>query len=372
VQRPSRGLADLFKAKCINACPIEQDVPGYLSLVGEGRYEEAISLIYQTNPMPGICGRVCTHPCTDVCVREETDEALAIPQIKRFAADMARERGFIISVKKAQPKGQKVAIVGGGPAGLAAAYHLALMGYEPTVFEELPELGGMLRYGIPVYRLPRDILDQEIDFILSVGVEAKTNTRVGREVTLQNLQENYDAIFIGVGAHRSLPIRIPGEDLPGVRGGAEFLREVELGAAPEVGQKVAVIGGNLRGVSLFVDGRPVQRQNLYFPQLGHLDLNSVLLSNTSEVQLVPGGVAALWGKNLGILGANIVTKDFHAPEPYSRATAIRGPFGFSRTQVELGRKLTSRARFYLTTELKKAREYYGANAEFRVLRNRKQ
>jgi NADH-quinone oxidoreductase subunit F len=235
--------AELFKAKCINACPIGQDVPGYLSLVGEGRYEEAISLIYQTNPMPGICGRVCTHPCTEVCLRGQTDEALRIPQIKRFAADMARKQNITVNITKGEAKNQKVGIIGGGPAGLAASYHLALMGYQPTVFEELPNLGGMLRYGIPAYRLPREILEQEIDFILSMGVEVKTETKVGREISLDQLRKDYDAIFIAVGAHRSLPLRIPGENLPGVKGGAEFLREMELGIATEVGQRVAVIGG---------------------------------------------------------------------------------------------------------------------------------
>jgi NADH-quinone oxidoreductase subunit F len=235
--------SDLYRAKCINACPIGQDVPGYLSLVAEGRYEEAISLIYQTNPLPGVCGRVCTHPCTEVCVRAETDEALNIPKIKRFAADVAKKKGFTVKVEKGEAKEEKVAIIGGGPGGLAAAYHLALMGYHPTIFEELPQLGGMLRYGIPAYRLPRDILDQEIDFILSAGVEVKTNTRVGREVSLEQLQRDYDAIFVAVGAHKSLPIRIPGDDLPGIRGGAEFLREVELGTAPDPGKRIAVIGG---------------------------------------------------------------------------------------------------------------------------------
>ncbi|MGD2125335.1 MAG: NADH-quinone oxidoreductase subunit NuoF [Desulfobacteraceae bacterium] len=235
--------ADLFKAKCVNACPIGQDVPGYLSLVNEGRYEEAISLIYQTNPMPGICGRVCTHPCMDVCVRSQMDEALAIPQIKRFAADMAKKGGVTVTLKKAPAKDQKVAIIGGGPGGLAAGFHLALMGYKPTIFEELPKLGGMLRYGIPAYRLPRDILDQEIDFILDVGVAAKTNVRVGRDISMADLHENYDAVFVSIGAHESLSIGIPGEELPGVRGGAEFLREAELGVAPHVGNRVAVIGG---------------------------------------------------------------------------------------------------------------------------------
>jgi NADH-quinone oxidoreductase subunit F len=235
--------AELFKAKCINACPIGQDVPGYLSLVAEGRYREAISLIYQTNPMPGVCGRVCTHPCMEVCVRSQTDEALAIPKIKRFAADMARKAGLTVTVTKAKDKGQKAAIVGGGPGGLAAAYYLALMGYRPTVFEELPKLGGMLRYGIPSYRLPREILDQEIEFILNAGVEARTGVRVGRDITLEEIRKDHEAVFVAVGAHKSLPIGISGEDHKGVRGGAEFLREVEMGGTPAVGQKVAVIGG---------------------------------------------------------------------------------------------------------------------------------
>jgi NADH-quinone oxidoreductase subunit F len=235
--------ADLFEAKCVNACPVGQQVPGYLSLVAEGRYDDAISLIYQDNPLPGICGRVCTHPCTEVCLRGQTDEPMAIPQIKRFAADMARKKGFKITINKAAPKGQRVAVIGGGPGGLAASYHLALLGYEPTVFEELPKLGGMLRYGIPAYRLPRDILDEEIQFILDAGVHAKTGQRVGRDISLEQLVEEFDAVFVAVGAHKSLSTRISGEELPGVVGGAEFLREVELGTAPEVGKKVAVVGG---------------------------------------------------------------------------------------------------------------------------------
>jgi len=234
---------ELYKAKCINACPIGQDVPGYLSLVAEGRYEEAVSLIYQTNPLPGVCGRVCTHPCTDVCLRAETDESLNIAKIKRFAVDMAKRRGYTVKLEKGEPKEEKIAVIGGGPGGLAAAYSLALMGYRPTIFEELPELGGMLRYGIPPYRLPRDVLDQEIDFLMRVGVEVKTNTRVGRDITLEQLQKDYDAMFVAVGAHKSLPMRIAGEELPGVKGGAEYLREVEMGTAPNPGKRVAVIGG---------------------------------------------------------------------------------------------------------------------------------
>jgi NADPH-dependent glutamate synthase beta subunit-like oxidoreductase len=178
-----------------------------------------------------------------VCLRGQTDEAISIPKIKRFAADMARKRGVTIKVEKAPAKNQKVAVIGGGPGGLAASYHLALMGYGVTIFEELPLLGGMLRYGIPAYRLPRDILDEEIAFILSQGVEARTGVRVGREISIEEILTKYDALFIAVGAHRSTPMGIEGEDQPGVKGGAEFLRQAELGVAPDVGKRVAVIGG---------------------------------------------------------------------------------------------------------------------------------
>jgi len=234
---------ELFTAQCINACPLGQMVPGYISLVEEGRFEEAIQLIRQTNPMPGILGRVCNHPCMDVCVRGQTDEPINIPKIKRFAADRARENGITVQLAKSQGKQETIAIIGGGPAGLAAAYYLRLMGYQPTVFEELPKLGGMLRYGIPAYRLPRDILDEEIDAIISTGVTVKTAVKVGRDMTFEALRKDFDAVFIGIGAHQSQRMEIPGEELEGVYGGAEFLRQVELCNPPVIGKAVGVIGG---------------------------------------------------------------------------------------------------------------------------------
>jgi len=234
---------DLFKARCINACPLGQEVPGYISLVAEERFEEAIRLIRQTNPMPGVLGRVCNHPCMDVCVRAQTDEAINIPKIKRFAADIAREKGATVPFNKAREKKEKIAIIGGGPSGLGAAYYLSLMGYKPTIFEELPKLGGMLRYGIPAYRLPRDILDEEINYIIDTGVTVRTGVRIGREISVEELRSTYDALFIGIGAQRSQIIGIPGEDMERVYGGAEFLRQVELGEPPDIGKTVAVIGG---------------------------------------------------------------------------------------------------------------------------------
>ena len=235
--------AELFTAQCINACPLGQMVPGYISLVDEERFEEAIRLIRQTNPMPGILGRVCNHPCMDVCVREQTDEPINIPKIKRFAADRAREKGITVQFPTAQEKQETIAIVGGGPSGLGAAYYLRLMGYQPTIFEELPKQGGMLRYGIPAYRLPRDVLDEEIDAIIATGVTVRTGVKVGRDITLEELRRGFDALFIGIGAHQSQRMGIPGEELAGVHGGAEFLRQVELGNPPEIGKTVGVIGG---------------------------------------------------------------------------------------------------------------------------------
>jgi len=234
---------DLFKAKCINACPLGQEVPGYISLVEEERFEEAIRLIRQTNPMPGTLGRVCSHPCMDVCIRAQTDAPINIPKIKRYAADMAREIGVVVEFKKAKKNSEKIAVIGGGPSGLGAAYYLSLMGYNVTIFEELPKLGGMLRYGIPAYRLPRDILDEEINYIIDTGITVRTGVRVGREISMEELQKDFDAIFLGIGAHRSQIMGIPGEDIDGVYGGAEFLRQVELGNTPNIGKKVAVIGG---------------------------------------------------------------------------------------------------------------------------------
>ena len=234
---------ELVVAPCINACPLGQMVPGYILLIDQGRHEEAIALIRQTNPLPGIVGRVCNHPCMEVCTRAQTDETINIPTIKRFAADTAREKGITVTFPKAEEKHERIAIIGGGPSGLSAAYHLCLMGYQPAIFEHLPHLGGMLRYGIPAYRLPRDILDEEIEAIIKMGVAVKTGVTVGKDISFEELTETFDAVFIGIGAHTSQRLGIPGEELEGVYGGAEFLRQVELGAAPPVGASVAVIGG---------------------------------------------------------------------------------------------------------------------------------
>jgi heterodisulfide reductase subunit A-like polyferredoxin len=230
------------RAPCTLTCPAEINVQGYVQLIKIGKYAEAVKLIMERLPLPGVLGRVCPHPCESKCRRGELDEAVAICNLKRFAADQV-DLGTI-SPSPAEAKTDRIAIVGSGPAGLACAYHLALKGYRPTIFEALPRAGGMLRVGIPDYRLPKDILDREIDHILGLGVELKINTALGRDFTLDELQEEgYKAVFLGIGCHVGKPLGIPGEEAEGVIQGVEFLRRANLKEPLTVGKRLAVIGG---------------------------------------------------------------------------------------------------------------------------------
>jgi len=230
------------RAPCTLTCPAEINVQGYVQLIKMGKYTEAVKLIMERLPMPGVLGRICPHPCETKCRRAEMDEAVAICNLKRFAADQVDLS--TISPPLVEAKSDKVAIVGSGPAGLACAYHLALKGYRPTILEALPKAGGMLRVGIPDYRLPKDILDREIDNILRLGVELKTDTALGRDFTVDALlAEGYKAVFLGIGCHVGKPLGIPGEDADGVIQGVEFLRRANLKEPLTVGKRLAVIGG---------------------------------------------------------------------------------------------------------------------------------
>jgi len=226
---------------CKLACPIHMDVQGYLALLSVGKLQEAYQLMRRTNPLPAVCGRVCYHPCEDVCKRSYVDDPLAITSLKRFIADQVDVEG--IEVPQITPNGKSVAIVGSGPAGLAAAHDLALLGYKVMIFEALPEPGGMLRVGIPDYRLPKDILEKDIKYIQRLGVTIKTNARVGEQVALSDLQRDYQAVFIATGAHESLKLEIPGIKTSGVIAGVDLLQARNLGQKIEVGERVAVIGG---------------------------------------------------------------------------------------------------------------------------------
>jgi len=228
-------------AACKDACPIHMNVPGYIALIKQGMFIEAYDLIRKTNPLPGVCGRVCYAPCEDACNRGEMDAPLAIRELKRFVADQIDIES--VATPQVSKNGKRVAIIGSGPAGLSAAHDLALEGYDVLIFEALPEPGGMLRYGIPEYRLPKHILGQEIAYIERLGVEIRSGVKVGDDIGLEELRSSYDAVFISVGAQESLKLGIPGENTPGVIHGIDFLRNINMGQGISLGKRVVVVGG---------------------------------------------------------------------------------------------------------------------------------
>jgi formate dehydrogenase major subunit len=226
---------------CAQECPAGVDIQGYLSLVRRGLYREAVELIKERNPMPIVCGRVCVRKCEVGCRRNILDEPVGINFLKRYAAETAEGRLFRPEVKPS--RGKSVAVVGGGPAGLSAAYYLAVEGYRVTLFEAMPEAGGMLRYGIPAYRLPKELLDQEIDSIRSLGVEIHCNRQIGRDFVLTDLRQQHDAVLIAMGAWGAMKMRVENEEAPGVLSGLDVLRQVAEGSLKELKGRVLVIGG---------------------------------------------------------------------------------------------------------------------------------
>lgn len=239
----SFAIEKLDTAPCTMACPANLNVQGYVQMVKEGKYREAIEIIMRDLPLPGILGRVCPHPCEKSCRRLEADEAIAIRELKRVAADHVKLSE--IPVPEIIPKEEKVAIIGSGPAGLTTAYFLALDGYQVSIYEAMPEAGGMMRYGIPEHRLPRSVLDAEIENLKRYGIEIHTNTAIGKDLTIEELQKHgAKAIFLAAGAWKGLRLGIPGEEgCDGVNDVTAFLREVHLGTRKKLEGKVVVIGG---------------------------------------------------------------------------------------------------------------------------------
>lgn len=234
----------LFDAPCQNACPADQNAWGYVTLISEGKMKEAIAVIKESNPFPATLGRVCVHPCETKCRRAQIDAPVSICALKRYAADVDMASYPRYKPQVEQPKDKKVAVIGAGPAGLAGAYFLTLKGYNVTVFESLPVAGGMLAVGIPDYRLPRDVLNNEIKSITDLGVEIKYNTLFGKDITSEQLfKDGYSAILIATGAHKGQKLNIPGEEAKGVLDGVTFLRDVNLGNTLKVEGKVVVLGG---------------------------------------------------------------------------------------------------------------------------------
>ena len=237
-----RCLAGLkYPVPCVALCPAGVDIPGYMALVGEGRCADAVRLIRKDNPFPTACAYICEHPCEARCRRNMIDDAINIRGLKRYAVDHA---GEVPQPECAPATGKKVAIVGGGPSGLSCAYYLTLMGHKVTVYEEAKQLGGMLRYGIPNYRFPRHLLNAEIESILSLGIEVHTGVTVGKDIWIEDLQKEYDCLYIASGAHQDKKTGIPGEDSVNVMSAVEMLRDIGDDIMPDFsGKKVVVIGG---------------------------------------------------------------------------------------------------------------------------------
>lgn len=226
---------------CITLCPAGVDIPGYISLVKEERYDDALRLIRKDNPLPSICALVCEKPCEARCRRKIIDDAINIKGLKRMAVDHSSYEHIHNMAEKTD---KNIAIIGGGAGGLSAAYYLSLMGHSVTIFEQRKKLGGMLRYGIPNYRLPREILDKEIDFILSTGIKTITNTSIGKDYPIEKLKTEYDAVYISIGAHAYKSLGIPGEDAIGVMSSLSMLREIGDNNISNFKNKdVVVIGG---------------------------------------------------------------------------------------------------------------------------------
>ena len=223
---------------CVALCPAGVDIPGYLVLIKYGRYADAVRLIRKDNPFPSACAYICEHPCEARCRRNMIDDAVNIRGLKRYAVDNA---GYVPQPDCAEPTGKKVAVIGGGPSGLSAAYYLALMGHKVTVYEKCAKLGGMLRYGIPNYRLPREVLDAEIASMLALGIDVHVNVNVGDDVTFDELRQQNDALYIALGAHTDKKTGIEGEDAEGVISAVEMLREIGDDHMPDFRNKDIVI-----------------------------------------------------------------------------------------------------------------------------------
>ena len=268
----------LVEAPCERSCPAGIDVPRYMRLIADGRFDEAIRAIREKVPFPGVLGCICTHPCEAECYRSESDEALSIRALKAFVSKHdtgARKE----KPKVAEPNGKKVAIVGSGPAGLTAGYYLARLGYGGTVFEALPAAGGMLRVGIPEYRLPREVLDREIEEIKSAGVEIKTNSKVGSLDML--FGQGYNAVFVAVGAHQGVKLPIPGSELNGVLIGISFLKNMNMGVESKIGKRVVVLGG---GNVAFDCARTALRLGATDVHMACLESRDNMVATTEEIE----------------------------------------------------------------------------------------
>jgi glutamate synthase (NADPH/NADH) small chain len=261
---------------CTATCPAHMGIPEYIRAIRNDDLEEGLRILYETNPLPEICGRICTHKCEDVCSIGHKGDPLSIRWLKRYIADQNPSEKYkeILNAGNVENNGKKIAIIGSGPSGLSAAYYLALTGYECTIYEKLPEAGGMMRYGIPEYRLPYDQIDKDINYILSLGVKIEYNVNIGTDITLEKLNSDYDAVFAGTGLHLGRSTRIPGSDHKDVFFATDLLREIALGKEIPVSEKIVVIGGG--NVAMDITRSIARLQNQKF---GNIDVTATCLES---------------------------------------------------------------------------------------------
>ena len=258
------GISKRSTAPCKATCPAHVSIQGYIALINEGKYREALELFKEDHPFPGICGRVCHHPCEKICTRNDVDQPLAIRELHRFLADweLSQDAPYIPQVADARE--EKVAIVGSGPAGLTAAYALARQGYSVTIFEKLPVAGGMMAVGIPEYRLPRNILQSEIKMIEQMGVSIRTGVTFGKDITLDSLKaQGFSALFMAVGLHGGRRLGVANEDIEGVLQGVDFLRDTAMGKDVPIGDDVIVVGGGNVAIDVALDSQTQRSQEGY-------------------------------------------------------------------------------------------------------------
>jgi glutamate synthase (NADPH) small chain len=287
---------------CTATCPAHMGIPDYIKAIRNDDLEEGLRILYETNPLPEVCGRICTHKCESVCSLGHNGEAISIRWLKRYIADQIPSEKYkeILEAEQSEKNGKKIAIVGSGPAGLSAAHYLSQMGYECIIFEALPQAGGMMRYGIPEYRLPYNQLDKDIDYILSLGIEIKYNCRVGEDIKLKELDENYDAIYLASGLHEGRSTKIPGTEHENVYFATDLLREVSLGNKIPVEKRVVVIGGG--NVAMDIARTMARLQNQKYGEVNVVatsleseeempaDREEIIEAREEKAQIIPG-----WG-----------------------------------------------------------------------------
>jgi len=304
---------------CIAACPAHMGIPEYIKAIRNDNLKDGLKILYDTNPLPEICGRICTHKCETVCSLGHTGDAISIRWLKRYIADQntLEEYKKILGTENIEKNGKKVAIIGSGPSGLSAAHYLSLMGYSCTIFERFPEAGGMMRYGIPEYRLPYDQLDKDIDYIVSLGTEIRYNTTIGKDITLNDLHNQYDAVFAGTGLHLGRSTKIPGSENKNVYQSIDLLRDIVLGKGIPVAEKIVVIGGG--NVAMDITRSLARLQNQKYGKVNILatsleseeqmpaDKEEIIEAREEKALIMPGwGPISIEIKDNQVTGLNVV------------------------------------------------------------------